>query len=150
MRQAGATVIDFIRARRKQQAEQQRRHAGRFTSGRSPAEILEIIREGVLLTAARFEREPERVHQHQFDRVRYELEERYGRVPEARELVRQLRKATDKPFQWRAWVAIALDESKDFKKVVEHLARPPAADVTPLDVTFALLTVVRELHGRND
>lgn len=138
------TVIDLMAERRRRQARGQARRRDGCYLGRSVLQLLEVMEAAVRLAAERFECEPSDVIETHADRVRNEIEPRFGHVPQMRELCDQLRVKTKQPHHWRQWVMVALSEDKAVSKVVEALTRAPELRLKPGDCAIPLRAAARE------
>lgn len=156
-----AEIIDLMKARAWRRRTPLARDAdGTFTGPRRhPEELLEIVREVAILASHyypdEFNRhippeekpppEPSRVPGAVWNLARRHAADRFGPVPQANEVARQLRRATHKPYSWSIWLQIAFGEKGNPEKVVEQMLAAPDQPPTPAAVAFALRTVCRLL-----
>lgn len=109
---------------------------GRYTTKRTPAVSLMIIREVLIAAAEVHEKPPEDVSQNEFKAARAAVHATYGQVPSAHAFCDELR-VDDAPFPWRDLKAAALSDVAP-ERLYEFRHR---ANVVPASAAHALAGV---------
>ena len=125
-----------------------RRHDGRFVSGHDARTLCEAVR-AVTVEAAALDRDAHkdsrRVTTRAWNAARFRVVDRFGELPQAHEVCRQLRDRDGVPFAWRDLLELVFDETKDLGAVLDERirARPRALDAK--QVQYALVYIARRL-----
>ena len=121
---------------------------GRFATVRDRLVLFEIVQE-VALVAARRDADPYKhpatVAQSAWNSARHSLAPRYGHIPQANEVCRQLSDRHGAPWPWRDLLELVFDEERDAKKTWEERLSEPDRPVSHEHVYFALNFVRRQL-----
>src|SRR5436309_4308069 len=126
-----------------------REKRGRYATIRNPLVLFEVVPE-VALVAARRDADPFKeaaaVSQSAWNSARGALAERYGHIPQANEVCRQLADHHGKALPWRELLETVFDPNRDPKKTWEERLSEPDRLLTPDHVFFAL-NYVRDQLG---
>jgi Winged helix-turn-helix DNA-binding len=129
-------------------SEGSRDAGGRFATVRDRLVLFEIVQE-VALVAARLDpdpyKEPTTVAQSAWNSARHSLRSRYGHIPQANEVCRQLPDRHGRPWPWRDLLELVFDEQRDAKKTWEERLSELDRPISHEHVYFALNFVRRQL-----
>lgn len=121
---------------------------GRFATVRDRFVLFEIVQEVALVAARRDPdpyKEPATVAQSAWNSARHSLAPRYGHIPQANEVCRQLPDRHGAPWPWRDLLELVFDEQRDAKKTWEERLSEPDRLISHEHVYFALNFVRRQL-----
>jgi len=131
-----------------QAPERARDEDGRYATVRNRLVLFEIIREVALVAARRDPdpfKNPTTVAQSSWNSARRTLTSRYGHIPQANEVCRQLCDRDGTPWPWRDLLELVFDKRRDPKKTWEERLSEPDRLISEEHVYFALNFVLRQL-----